>query len=154
MKGSTLKSIAVFTWRGHLPSDEEIDADPATRISADYGEQWANQAGQPVVTALLEAIRNLGHAVDAKSLCFDGHAWYFRTVLDGKSYSVLVQWIYREERRDAFMAQVFLLRGCIACLFRRRNRELELEPACKVLNDALGAQPMVADMEWVSEISW
>jgi hypothetical protein len=37
----SVNTVAIFTWKGKLPSDEEVGANPTSRYSADSGEQWA-----------------------------------------------------------------------------------------------------------------
>jgi len=152
MINSNAELIATFTWMGRLPADEEIGVDPTTRYSADFGEQWAYQAGQPVATAVLQAIRNLGAVVNTKSLQFDEHAWNFTFVLDRRSYLVFVQWIGREGRNNSFAMQAFFHEGCIASLFRSHKRDHELGAACELIRKALKSHPLVTDLEWVSEI--
>lgn len=115
MTTESINSVAVFAWRGHLPEDEEVGADPLTRYSADFGEQWAYQATQPVALALVESLRSRGHTVDTPG--FDETLWYFSVTLDAQEYDVTVQWIPHGDRRDYFAVEPAIPRGCLAALF-------------------------------------
>lgn len=148
---SYVNTVAVFTWRGQLPSDEEVGADPATRYSRDFGEQWAYQACRPVAIALLEAVRNLGHRTDDVPY-FGEHGWHFNVELERKNYSMMVLWVARGSRNDCFAVQPSLRQGCIPTLFLPQPRETALGPACAALQAALTAHRQIADVEWVEKI--
>jgi hypothetical protein len=147
-----LNTIVVFRWTDKLPSDEEVGADSTTRYSADFGEQWAYQACLPVATSVLQAVRRLGHKTDVETPYFGEYDWNFSVELDDKWYSIIVFWIPKGNRNDYFAAQPSLPRGCFASVFLPRVPESSLRPACTVLQEALAAHPLVADLEWVHEI--
>ena len=104
-KGEHVNTVAVFRWKGRLPSDEEVGADPATRYSGDFGEQWVYQACQPVAVAVLEAIRTLGHATDVDTPYFGEHGWHFTVTLGQENYWIMVLWILRGNKNDDKDAQ-------------------------------------------------
>lgn len=147
-----MNTIAVFRWTEPLPSDEQVGADPATRYSKDFGEQWAYQACQPVAIAVLRAVRNLGHKTGGDSPNFGEHDWHFSVELEDQRYSIAVQWIPKGDRSDYFAVQPTLLRGCLASLVLPRPPDSSLRPICDVLQEALMRHPQIADLEWVSEI--
>ena len=148
-----MKRIAVFTWKGPLPSDEEVGADPATCYSADFGEQWAYQACLPVAVAVMEAFRSLGYAIDNDMPYFDEHGWLFKFDAEPKTYSMMVSWIPRGNRNDGFAAQLSIRRGCIAAIFGRRQNESDLRPGVTALGKALDHNALIADVEWVDKIA-
>jgi hypothetical protein len=148
---SHVNTVAVFRWKDKLPSDEEVGADPATRYSKDFGEQWAYQSCLPVANAVLQAVRNLGHKTDVEAPYNGEGGWHFTIEIDQKRYSIMVLWIPKGDRRDYFAVQPSLLRGCLASLFLARPPESSLRPVCDVLQDALGRHPQMADLEWGSE---
>lgn len=147
-----MNTVAVFTWKGKLPSEEEVGADPATRYSADYGEQWAYQACQPVAIAILEAVRSLGPETDVDTPYFGENGWHFTLALGQQSYALMVLWAGRGDRDDSFAVQPSVRRGCLANLFLPRPAESALGPVCAVLQQALAAHPQIADVEWVNEL--
>jgi hypothetical protein len=149
---ASVPSVAVFTWKGPLPSDDEVGADPATRYSGDYGEQWAYQACQPVGVAILEAVRRLGYKTDVERPYFGEHGWHFAVQVGPQSYSVMVQWVARGSRHDEFAVQASVVRGCLAGLLLPRPAETALRPVCAILQQALRSEPQVADIEWVNDI--
>ena len=151
-KGEHVNTVAVFRWKGRLPSDEEVGADPATRYSGDFGEQWVYQACQPVAVAVLEAIRTLGHATDVDTPYFGEHGWHFTVTLGQETYWIMVLWILRGNKNDYFAVQPSLRRGCIASLFLPRPKESALLPVCEVLQDALATDRQIADLEWEDEV--
>jgi hypothetical protein len=144
--------VAIFRWKDKLPSDEEVEADPANRYSVDFGEQWAYQACQPVAAAVLQAIRNRGHKTDGESPYFGESGWHFSVDVEQKRYSVMVLWIPMEDRNDYFAAQPRLLRGCLASFFLPQPPDSCLRLVCCVLQEALADMALVADVEWVREI--
>jgi hypothetical protein len=145
--------IAVFAWKGHLPSDDEVGGDPATRYSRDFGEQWAYQACQPVAIAVMEAVRQLGHQTDAGAPYYGDNGWHFGGRVADKDYSIMVLWVPRGSRNDFFAVQPCLRRGCMAGLLLPRAPESALLPVREALQGALGAHPLVAELEWVSEFT-
>jgi hypothetical protein len=148
-----VNNVAVFTWKGHLPSDEEVGADPRTRYSADFGEQWEYQVCQPVAVAVMTAIRDLGHATEFDDPIFGEHAWNFAICLDGRKYDVCVQWVGYGDRDDSsFAVEPALRRGCLATLFGPRPKPSGALPARTVLHAALSAHPLVADLVWVESV--
>ena len=118
--GRRVNTIAVFRWTDKLPSNEEVGADPATRYSGDFGEQWAYQACLPVATAVLQAVRKLGHKTDVETPYNGEGGWHFTVDLDEKCYAVMVLWIPKGEQNDYFAVQPSLRRGCLASLFLPR----------------------------------
>ncbi len=147
-----MNTVAVFTWKDKLPSDEEVGADLATPYSADFGEQWAYQACLPVATSVLQAIRNRGHKTDVDTPYFGDNGWHFSVELDHKSYSIMVLWVAKGDRNGCFAVQPALQRGYVANLFLPRPQETALRPVCAVLQEALAAHPKIVDLEWVREI--
>ena len=147
-----MNTIAVFRWTDKLPSDGEVGADPVTRYSGDSGEQWVYQACLPVATAVLQAVRKLGHKTDVETPYNGEGGWHFTVDLDEKCYAVMVLWIPKGERNDYFAVQPSLLRGCLASIFLPRPPEDSLAPVCTVLQDALVGHRHVANLEWVREI--
>jgi hypothetical protein len=147
-----MNTVAVFRWTDKLPSDEEVEADPATQFSADFGEQWAYLACLPVATAVLHVVRDLGHKTDVETPYFGEHDWNFGVEIENKWYSIIVTWIPRGDRNDYFAAMPSLRRGCFASVFFPRVPESCLRPACALLQEALAAHPLVADLEWVGQI--
>jgi hypothetical protein len=146
-----LNSVAVIKWKGGLPSDDKVGADPATRYSADFGEQWAYQACQPVAFAVLEAIRALGHKTDVVTPYFGENCWHFALQFPQQSFSVTVQWVSGDKEKDLFAIQFSVRRGCIASLFLPHPEENLLRPVCEILREALAGHPRVAAIEWVEK---
>src|SRR5262249_31314512 len=144
--------VAVVRWMGKLPSDEEVGADPATRSSGDFGEQWAYQSCLPVATTALEAVRNLGHKTNVETPYNGEGGWHFTVDLDDKCYSIMVLWIPKGDKNEYFAVQPSLRRGCLASLFLPRPPESSLQRVCDVLQDALARITLVAELEWVREI--
>jgi hypothetical protein len=147
-----MNTVAILKWKDKLPSDQEVGANPATRYSRDFGEQWAYQACQPVATAVLQAVRNLGHKAGVEPPYFGDHAWHFSVELEDQGYSIMVMWIPKGDRNDYFAVRPSLLRGCLASLLLPRPPESSLRPVCAVLQDALVGHPQVAELEWVREV--
>ena len=149
---SDRNTIAVFKWKGRLPADEEIGADPATRFSEDYGEQWAYQACEPVAIAVLGSIRDLGHNADVDTPYFGEHAWHFNMELDDQCCSIMVQWIPGDDSVDSFAVEPSLRQGCIASMVRPQPPRLHTGPVRAALQRALEACPQIDNLKWVREI--
>lgn len=146
-----MDTIAVFRWKDKLPTDEEVGADPATRYSGDFGEQWAYQSCLPVASAVLQAVRNLGHKTDVETPYNGEGGWHFTVEIDQKRYWIMVLWSPKGDRSDYFAVQPSLQRGCLASLLLPRPPESSLRPVCGVLQEALAGHTQMADLEWVSE---
>lgn len=146
------RMLATFRWLGRLPTDEEVGADPATRYSEDFGYQWQYQATLPVVTAVWEAFQKLGHKTDSQPPYFSNHGWYFGLELDGKRFSILVQWIPKRQRteNDYFAAQPFSHSG-LSFFISDWQPAAKLRKASVVLEQTLIGCPLVADFAWVDE---
>jgi hypothetical protein len=147
-----VNSVAVFTWNGHLPNDDEVGADSESFYSNDFGEQWAYQACQPVALALLRAFRKRGLATDTDSPYYGEQGWHFVVRLESQSFSIMTLWIPRGDRNDAFAVQSTLCRSWLASLVLPRPDDTVLRPVYTVLNDLLKAHPQIADLEWVDKI--
>jgi hypothetical protein len=144
--------VAIFTWKGHPPSDEEVGADSATRYSRDFGEQWEYQECQPVAVAVMEAIRTLGYETDVEAPYFAEHGWHFAVRLGQDNYSIRVQWVARGNKNDAFAVQPSMSKGCLSGFLLSAAPESALRPVREVVHVALSAHPLVAELEWVNEL--
>jgi hypothetical protein len=146
-----MDNVAVFTWRGELPSDDEIGADPATRYSNDFGEQWAYQAAQPVANQILRSIRQLGYATDGDTADFNELYWYFVVKIGQFDYCIIVQCVPRVDRNDSFAIEPSRQRGCLAALFFPRRTDSTLSAAKELINRVLRSHPLVADVSWTED---
>lgn len=149
-----MNSVAIFSWKGPLPSDAGVGADPATRYSGDFGEQWLYQATKPVALAVFEAVRSREHRTTTDRPFFAEHFWTFDFRLDRHLYAINVFWIPQGNRHDVFAMEPSVARGCLVSLFGRRPPESALRPVCDVLDEALRAHPLVAELRWVQEVDW
>jgi hypothetical protein len=147
----TGRMLATFRWLGNLPADEEVGADPATRYSGDFGEQWHYQATLPVANSIREAFRQLGYPTNSQPPYFAENGWYFGVEVNQTWYDVVVEWIAKpgSQRNDYFAAQAFQRSGLISQLFRQRSRfQLRV-----ILEQLLTSHPLVCDFEFIDEKS-
>jgi hypothetical protein len=100
-----MRAAIKFTWNEQLPSDEEVGADPATRYSEDYGEQWNYQATQPVAKAVQDSIANVAGITGLGELYFGEHAWNFDANLGSRQYRFEVYWVPEADGKNAFCAR-------------------------------------------------
>lgn len=147
-----MKTIAVFNWKRHLPNDDEVQADPQTCYSNDFGEQWAYQACQPIAVSLLEAFHKRGFATNTDTPYFGEHAWNFTVRLGPQDYSILIMWVPRGLGYDGFAVQPTMRRGCLPSLLFSHPDESVLQPICALLRDVLESHSQVANLEWVDDV--
>ncbi len=141
-----MRIVGRFKWNGRLPTDAEVGADLSTRYSADFGEQWAYQACQPVALAVFEGVRAIGVQLESEAPEFDEHHWFFGVILQGQNYCVRVQWDGMDDEGDGFEIEVTPRRSLIRSLFR--------EPRCnfhairRALDGATRLVPDVQNLQW------
>lgn len=129
-----MRAAIKFTWNDHLPNDEEVGADPATRYSAEFGEQWNYQATHPVAKAVRDSIARLAGVTDLSEIYIGEHAWCFDATVGAHKYRVFVFWASDADGQHAFCVQPLLRRGCLASLFLAPQPDSLLDPAREELS--------------------
>src|SRR5437016_4732735 len=128
-----MRSVAVFRWLGELPSDN-LEKDP---------ERWTTLLSRPAAETLFAVVCKRGYATEPWLVDGDG-GWHFSVNLAGQNYSVFTLWTGIGNPDDNYLAcQLGLRKGCVGVLFSWSYQEENLEPMCRVLDDAFAEVPFV-----------
>ena len=134
------RCVAIFKWDGPLPGfDVESDPERLTALTA-----------RAPAEAIVAALRAGGFQTDVDAP-YDGEGgWHFTVRIDGVTFGVFTLWT-GIGGQDSFAVQLDVKRSVFAALFRKPILDGRLEPACRVVDDALASVPRVKELRWLTD---
>jgi hypothetical protein len=140
---------AFFSWLGSLPKDSEVGADPNTRYSADFGEQWAYQACQPVVETVRSVVQGQPDFSELSEPYFGEHGWHFDVSVEKQTFSIRVAWIADGNSENRFELVVTPRTGCLGLFCPRRKwHDSDFLPITELITAVLTVHPLITDFRW------
>ncbi|MCC9658788.1 hypothetical protein [Rhodopirellula halodulae] len=141
-------AFGTFLWNGTLPSDDLVGTNPETKVSDDFGEQWAHEANRMIAIAVHpQFVANEAFAsVGAPTA--DEHCWSITFRFNDRDASIWLQWVPDGDHENAFAFDIGYSYNLLRSLFERTGNVRDLDTLRLAVSRSLAAHPLIFDLVW------